>query len=257
MGTGTDPARLGGGGKGGARRGHREPTDNGIPGTKNNNQVFAFISRVPAAASGSRAEGGARHGARPGLRTAQVGPRAGSAYLSRLLPVPRRVPSGSARRSSKSRVRWEGWGRRRAREMTATSSHPGGPRGSEPSCLSPGALPCLWGARLSRGAERALGTLAPHQDRRCAFRSYALFHALRQHPAPASPLVHGPLEGSPNPAPATITQFPLGRARGLHWRSRKCAVPGPFPCSETAPRRVFLVFPTQPPAPAGVPGWEC
>ncbi|KAM7236635.1 hypothetical protein CapIbe_012307 [Capra ibex] len=65
------PARLEGGGKGGARRGHREPTDNGIPGRKNNNQVFAFISRVPAAASGSRAEGGAPHGARPGLRTAQ------------------------------------------------------------------------------------------------------------------------------------------------------------------------------------------
>lgn len=131
------PARLEGGGKGGARRGHREPTDNGIPGTKNNNQVFAFISRVPAAASGSRAEGGALHGARPGLRTAQVGPRAGSAYRSRVFPVPRRVPSGSAKRSSKSLVRWEGWGRRRAREITATSSHREAPRVRAP-------LPLTW-----------------------------------------------------------------------------------------------------------------
>lgn len=137
--VGTRAAPLGSRaeGKGGARRGHREPTDNGIPGTKNNNQVFAFISRVPAAASGSRAEGGAPHGARPGLRTAQVGPRAGSAYRSRVFPVPRRVPSGSAKRSSKSLVRWEGWGRRRAREITATSSHREAPRVRAP-------LPLTW-----------------------------------------------------------------------------------------------------------------
>lgn len=137
---------------------------------------------------------------------------------------------------------------------------PRGPRGSEPRCLSPGALPCLWGARLSRGAERALGTLAPHQDRRLEFCSHALSPALRQHPAPASRLVRGPLEVSPNPAPAagdsrTVTQFPLGRARGLHRRSRKCAVPGPFPCSVTGLRGgCFLYSPLRLPPQLGSPG---
>lgn len=149
------PARLEGGGKEGARRGHQEPTDNGIPGTKNNNQVFEFISRVPAAASGSQAEGGAPHGARPGLRTAQVGPRAGSAYLSRLFPVLRRVPSGSAKRGSKSRVRWEGWGRRRAREITATSSHPEAPKGQSPAASHLAPYPAV-GAPASPAGPRGL-----------------------------------------------------------------------------------------------------
>ena len=90
---------------------------------------------------------------------------------------------------------------------------PRGSQGSEPRCLSPGALPCRWGARLSRGAERALGTLAPHQDRRRAFCSHALPHALRQHPAwsadPSRPPRTPPQQpATPRPSPSSRSAAP-------------------------------------------------
>ena len=189
------PARLEGGGKGGAHRGHREPTDNGIPGTKNNNQVFAFISRMPAAASGSRAEGGAPNGARPGLRTAQVGPRAGSAYLSRLFPVLRRVPSGSAKRGSKSRVRWEGWGRRPGR------SRPPAPTPRLPRVRAP--LPLTWRPTLPLGRPPLPRGREGSGDARSAPGQETC--VLLPHPPP-------------RPPPASLPSIPPGprTPRGLH-----------------------------------------
>ena len=230
------PARLEGGGKGGAHRGHREPTDNGIPGTKNNNQVFAFISRMPAAASGSRAEGGAPNGARPGLRTAQVGPRAGSAYLTRLFPVLRRVPSGSAKRGSKSRVRWEGWGRRRAREITATSSHPEAPEGQSPAASHLAPYPAF-GAPASPTGPRGLWGLSLRT------RTGDVRSAPTPSPTPSAsiPPQHPAWSADPSRPPRTPPQQP---ATPRPSPSSRSAAPGV--CTGEAGNALFPVrFPAQ------------
>ena len=163
VGTGADPGRLrrpsarerGGS----ARRRRRERTDNGVPGTENNNKAFAFVSRAPAAASGSRAAGGARHAARPGLRTAQVGPRAGSAYLARLLPVPAGPGCEVQSRGRDGRGGEEG-GPERSRPPAPAREAPEGRRPADPAS---GARPCPSGRPpLPRGREclwgRSLGT---------------------------------------------------------------------------------------------------
>lgn len=82
------------------------------------------------------------------------------------------------------------------------------------------------------------------EDGRRVFCFHALSNSLRPNPS----LVCGPLQAPPNRVLAAgdslvVTLFPLGSAWGLHRRSRKCAVPGPLPCSETRPRGCFLDSP--------------
>lgn len=170
-------------------------------------------------------------------------------------------------RGRRSLAEWERWGgrsgpedsghplRRRSRRRAAL---PPPPRARRPRHLAPDPAPRLL-RPLPPGPEKglclagALGKLISKTGVRRAFCFHVLPILFARFPLQSTDPSRPPL----NPALAagdssTVTLFPLGPAWGLHRRSRKCAVPGPLPCSETRPRGCF--FDTRPPASAVVAG---
>lgn len=141
-----------------------------------------------------------------------------------------------------------------AAQLSLPHPAPGGPSTLRPTLP----LGCSGLSRQDRKRATARGDLGkliskPERGVRSAFMS-SPFSSLASLSSPSTPRAH-PL----NPALAagdssTVTLFPLGPAWGLHRRSRKCAVPGPFPCSETRPW-VFLRYP--PPSLCCGRGLEC
>lgn len=131
---------------------------------------------------------------------------------------------------------------------------PGGPSTLRPTLP----LGCSGLSRQDRKratARGALGKLISKAGVRRAFCFHVLPILFARFPLQSTDPSRPPL----NPALAagdssTVTLFPLGPAWSLHRRSRKCAVPGPLPCSETRPRGCF--FDTRPPASAVVAGWS-
>ncbi|XP_040343780.1 glutamate receptor ionotropic, NMDA 2D-like [Herpailurus yagouaroundi] len=125
---------------------------------------------------------------------------------------------------------------------------------------APGSRPCPWALRaFAAGAEKGrrregFGAAGAARGRRFALTP------CRRASARLPPPRADPSRPPPSPALAAgdssvVTQFPLGSAWGLHRRSRKCAVPGALPCSETRPRGCFLEpHPLPPPASSGVLG---
>lgn len=243
-----------GGGEGSARRRPRARIDNGIPGTKHSNKAFAFINRAPAAASGRPAGGGVRRRSAAGAPHlpgraapphASDAPRAApaptrrrrrraSGYLARLLPDPGPGPRGAA-------GGMEGVGRSQCPGGSGHALRCPFPGSEPPTALASGPRPCppppalpavVAGAQNGRQRE---GFGDAGAARGCEARELLPRRVARPPPCaePARP--------PPSPALAAgdssvVTGFPLGSAWGLHRRSRKCAVPGPLPCSEEAVR---------------------